>query len=61
MTDEHDTPTLDDVMETSEPTTPHRHDHAKTPKHVDEDELDRKTALEATEVGLDDGDVDNRS
>jgi hypothetical protein len=61
MTDEHDTPTLDDVMETNEPTTPHHRDHAKSPKHIDEDELDRKTALEASEVGLDEGGVDNRS
>jgi hypothetical protein len=61
MTDEHDTPTLDDVMETSEPTTPHHRDHGKTPRHIDEDELDRKTAVEAAEVGLDDGDVDSES
>jgi hypothetical protein len=61
MTDEHDIPTLDDVMETNEPTTAHHRDHAKTPKHIDEDELDRKKALEASEVGLDERDVGNRS
>jgi hypothetical protein len=59
MTEEHETPTLDDVMETSEPATPHHRDHAKAPKHIDEDELDRKTDLERTEVGLDDGDGNN--
>ena len=33
--------------------------HAKTPKHVDEDELDRKTTIERSEVGLDELDGDN--
>jgi hypothetical protein len=46
----HDKPTLDDVMETSEPVTPHRRDHGKAAPHPDEDELDVKTAIEQSEV-----------
>jgi hypothetical protein len=41
MPDEHDQPTLDDVMETTEHATPHHRDHAKTPRRLDDDELER--------------------
>jgi hypothetical protein len=46
----HDEPNLDDVMDTEEPATPHRRDHAKAAPHPDEDELDRKTRIERDEV-----------
>jgi hypothetical protein len=52
MANEHDQPTLDDVMETTETVTPHHRDHAKTPKNLDEDELERRTEEEREEVGL---------
>jgi len=58
MTQRHETPNLDDVMETSEVATPHHREHAKTPKHLDEDELDHRTEIERVEVGLDDYDPD---
>ena len=46
----HPDPNLDDVMDTEEPATPHRRDHAKAAPHPDEDELDRKTRIERDEV-----------
>jgi len=43
-------PNLDDVtIETEQPHPDHR-EHAKTPKHVDEDELDRRTKHERAEI-----------
>jgi hypothetical protein len=59
MTNEHDQPTLDDVMETIEQTSPHHRDHAKTPKHLDDDELERRTEEERLEVGLPEEPGDN--
>jgi hypothetical protein len=59
MTEPHEVPNLDDVMETSEVATPDHREHAKTPKHLDEDELDRRTEIERVEVGLDDYDPDD--
>jgi hypothetical protein len=53
MTNDHDRPTLDDVMETTETATPHHRDHGKMPKHVDDDDLERRTEEERREVGLD--------
>jgi hypothetical protein len=46
----HDEPTLDDVMETTETVTPHRRDHAKTPKHLDDDELEERAEHELEEA-----------
>lgn len=43
---------LDEVMETHEEVHPHRREHAKADPHPDEDELDRKTDVERSEVGL---------
>jgi hypothetical protein len=54
MTDQHDQPTLDDVMETTEDAVPDHRAHAKTPKHLDDDELERRTEEERREVGLED-------
>ena len=53
MTNAHDEPTLDDVMEPVEPSTPDRREHAKAPPHPDETVLDEKVAVERDEVGLD--------
>jgi hypothetical protein len=52
MPNEHDRPTLDDVMETTEKVSPDHRQHAKTPKHLDDDELERRTEEEREEVGL---------
>jgi hypothetical protein len=43
-------PTLDDVMETTETVTPDRREHAKTPKHLDDDELERRAEHELAEA-----------
>jgi hypothetical protein len=43
-------PNLDDVMTETEQPHPDRREHAKTPKHVDQDELDRRTEHERAEV-----------
>jgi hypothetical protein len=55
MANDHDQPTLDDVMETTEKASPHHRDHAKTPRHLDDDDLERRTEEERREVGLDEG------
>ncbi len=55
MANEHDRPTLDDVMETTENAVPDHRAHAKTPEHLDDDELERRTEEEREEVGLEDG------
>ncbi len=54
MADQHDRPTLDDVMETTENGLPDHREHAKAPKHLDDDELERHPEEEWREVGLDD-------
>jgi hypothetical protein len=53
MADEHDEPTLDDVMETTEIASPDHRGHGKMPRHLDDDELERRTEEERREVGLD--------
>jgi hypothetical protein len=56
--DSHDEPTLDDVMDTTEPVEPHRRDHAKTPKHLDDDELEQRALHELEEAEAEEGDTD---
>jgi hypothetical protein len=46
----HEEPTLDDVMETTEPVTPHHREHAKAPKHLDDEELNRRAEHEFSEA-----------
>jgi len=46
----HDEPTLDDVMEPTEIATPHHREHAKTPKHLDDDELEERAEHELSEA-----------
>jgi hypothetical protein len=53
MTESHDQPTLDDVIEPAETVHPDHRDHAKTPKHLNDDELDERTQLERDEVQAD--------
>ena len=50
MTENHDQPTLDDVIEPREQPHPDHRAHAKTPKHLNEDELEQRVELEADEV-----------
>lgn len=49
---EPDEPTLDDVLPVEEQSVPDRHEHAKTPKHLNEDELARRTEQERIEAGV---------
>ena len=43
---------FDDVMDTEEQPHPHRHEHAKADPRPDDEELERRTELERSEVGL---------
>jgi hypothetical protein len=52
MTDAHDTPTLDDVMQTTEQAIPNRHEHAKASPHPDEDALEERVEEEREAVGI---------
>lgn len=49
----HDQPNLDDVMDTEEPVLPDHREHAKAAPRPDDDELEERTDIERTEVGLD--------
>jgi len=53
MTQSHDEPNLDDVMTPTETVHPDHREHAKEPKHLDEDELARRTQHERDEVATD--------
>lgn len=53
MTHPDDTPTIDDVMTSTEVTHPDHREHGKMPKHVDGDELEERLEQEREEVGLD--------
>jgi hypothetical protein len=48
----------DDVFETTERTPRDRREHGKTPPHLDDDDLERRTEMERVEVGVDDYDPD---
>lgn len=43
-------PTLDDVMIPTEEAHPDHKEHAKTPKHLDDSDLDARTEHERNEV-----------
>jgi hypothetical protein len=47
---EHNEPTLDDVMIPTEEAHPDHKEHAKTPKHLDDSDLDARTEHERNEV-----------
>jgi hypothetical protein len=51
-----DDATLDDVIDPTEQTPRDRHEHAKTPPHLNDEELARRTEHERVEVGIDDFD-----
>jgi hypothetical protein len=50
MPDNDDEPTLDDVMVPTETAHPDRREHAKTPHHLDDDELAERTEHEREEI-----------
>ena len=50
MTEPPEVPDLDDVMVPSETVHPDHREHAKSPKHLDDDELARRTEHERKEV-----------
>ncbi len=50
MTDPHSEPNLDDVLVPTEEPHPDHREHAKTAKHLDEDELASRTEHERGEV-----------
>jgi len=54
MTDTDDTPTLDDVMETTELAIPNRREHAKASPRPDDDALQERTEEEREAVGIED-------
>jgi hypothetical protein len=54
MTDAHDTPTLDDVMQTTEQAIPNHHEHAKASPHPDDDALAERVEEERGAVGIED-------
>jgi hypothetical protein len=47
---ENNEPTLDDVMIPTEEAHPDHKEHAKTPKHLDDNDLDARTEHERDEV-----------
>ena len=53
MTESHE---FDDVLPVEEEAVPDRREHGKMPKHLDDDELARRTEHERVEVGLEDYD-----
>jgi hypothetical protein len=53
MTQPDDQPNLDDVMTPTETAHPDHREHAKTPKHLDEDELAQRTQHERDELAGD--------
>jgi hypothetical protein len=55
---EHDRDDLNDVMVPTEDVHPDRREHAKSPKHVDDDELERRTEHEREELAADRGSDD---
>jgi len=55
MTTPNDEPTLDDVMETSEPAPRDRSQHGKDP-HLSDEAMEHRTELERQAVGSDDAD-----
>jgi hypothetical protein len=52
-------PNLDDVMTPTEQATPDHHEHAKTPKHLNDDELARRAEHEREQAGVEDYDSDD--
>lgn len=56
MSEPTDEPTLDDVITPTEQAVPDPRAHAKTPAHLNDEALQRRTEHERIEVGIDDYD-----
>jgi hypothetical protein len=56
MTETNDDATLDDVFPTAEQAVPDRREHAKTPKHLNDDALAQRTEQERVATGIEDYD-----
>jgi hypothetical protein len=56
---ENDTPDLSDVLATHEQATPDHREHAKTPKHLNDEELAHRTEQERIDVGIEEFDPDD--
>jgi hypothetical protein len=56
MTERHDEPTLDDVIEPTESAPRDRREHAKAPAHPNDEALEHRVEHERVEVGLEDYD-----
>ena len=52
MANADDTPDLDEVMDTREHPHPNRREHAKADPRPDDEELELRTEIERSEIGL---------
>lgn len=59
MTEAHDSPTLDDVMETTEQAFPDRHEHARANPRPDDDTLEARVEEEREAVRIEEADPDD--
>jgi hypothetical protein len=59
MTEPHDLPTLDDVLEATESVHRDRHEHGGAPDRLNDDELQHRIEEERVELGIDDYDPDS--
>ena len=59
MTEPHDTPDLDDVIDPTESVPKDRREHGKSPDRVDDDYLEYRTEQERIAAGVEDYDPDH--
>ncbi|MGU3586169.1 hypothetical protein ACLBYD_23750 [Rhodococcus sp. C26F] len=59
MTEPHDTPDLDDVIDPTESAPKDRREHGKSPDRVDDDYLEYRTEQERIAAGVEDYDPDH--
>ena len=59
MSEPEDRPSVDDVMVPTEQAIPDHRAHAKTPAHLNDDELARRTEHERVQAGVEDYDPDD--
>lgn len=58
MTENDNSPTLDDIQPVTEHAPRDRQEHGKAPGRPDDDDLSRRTEQERVEAGVDDYDAD---
>lgn len=58
MTEPHDEPDLDDVIDPVQPAPRDRREHGKAPDRLDDDYLEYRTEQERIDAGIDDYDPD---